>query len=141
MFKRHFFQFTGKFLLESEDSSRHHSRNSSTGSNIPTSTIVVNDELSEMAVNRGVASATEASHALLNVNRGVASVTDASHALLNVNRGVASATDATQALLNVNRGVASATDVSHALLNHGVVSNLAEEAERLLQPSDQRSSE
>jgi len=48
-------QGSGKFLLESEDSSRHHSRNSSTGSNIPTSTIVVNVE-SEQAVQNGVAS-------------------------------------------------------------------------------------
>jgi len=48
-------QGSGKFLLESEDSSRHHSRNSSTGSNIPTSTIVVNVE-SEQAVQNGVTS-------------------------------------------------------------------------------------
>ena len=89
-----FFDFSGKFLLESEDSSRHHSRNSSTGSNIPTSTIVVETyvEPEQQAVNGGVAS------------------TGSYHALQN-----------------------------HG--NHGVASNLAEEAERLLQQSDQRSSE
>ena len=89
-----FFWFSGKFLLESEDSSRHHSRNSSTGSNIPTSTIVVETcvEPEQQAVNGGVAS------------------TGSYHALQN-----------------------------HE--NHGVASNLAEEAERLLQQSDQRSSE
>jgi len=87
-------QGSGKFLLESEDSSRHHSRNSSTGSNIPTSTIVVETyvEPEQQAVNGGVAS------------------TGSYHALQN-----------------------------HG--NHGVASNLAEEAERLLQQSDQRSSE
>ena len=89
-----FSDFSGKFLLESEDSSRHHSRNSSTGSNIPTSTIVVETyvEPEQQAVNGGVAS------------------TGSYHALQN-----------------------------HE--NHGVASNLAEEAERLLQQSDQRSSE
>ena len=89
-----FSDFSGKFLLESEDSSRHHSRNSSTGSNIPTSTIVVETyvEPEQQAVNGGVAS------------------TGSYHALQN-----------------------------HG--NHGVASNLAEEAERLLQQSDQRSSE
>ena len=98
-----FFWFSGKFLLESEDSSRHHSRNSSTGSNIPTSTIVVETyvEPEQQAVNGGVAS-TGSYHALQN----------------HENHG--------------NHG-------NHE--NHGVASNLAEEAERLLQQSDQRSSE
>lgn len=90
-------------MLESEDSSRHHSRNSSTGSNIPTSTIVVETyvEPEKQAVNGGVAS-TGSYHALQN----------------HENHG--------------NHG-------NHE--NHGVASNLAEEAERLLQQSDQRSSE
>merc|ERR1711935_811372 len=94
-------QGSGKFLLESEDSSRHHSRNSSTGSNIPTSTIVVETyaEPEQQAVNGGLAS------------------TGSYHALQN----------------HENHENHENHDNHENHKNHGVASNLAEEAERLLQ--------
>jgi len=95
-------QGSGKFLLESEDSSRHHSRNSSTGSNIPTSNIVVNVE-SETTL-------------------AGFEPTPADHKA-------------------VQNGVASTLAEAERLLQTGVALNLPEEAERLLQNSDQRLSE
>ena len=97
-----FLYISGKFLLESEDSSRHHSRNSSTGSNIPTSNIVVNVE-SETTL-------------------AGFEPTPADHKA-------------------VQNGVASTLAEAERLLQTGVALNLPEEAERLLQNSDQRLSE